>query len=252
MTSEFFQCLNSARNFLIEASADLPVHWFGHPDRPTYREHLSFSLGNQLFFIYIDPDISEITGPSPVEETLRVAAQAEGIPCRMRMTQTDNGWEPVNEDWGLENIVTGQPVHPPTLVTEGLTEINDWEVYDLSVEFVCRKIEEDGGTILSSDHNYDVGPSIWFNDKDDCLCFVFVEARRFPPSLSDPPESLGEEYEHLWNHADSGFYAIVVIAGRDQDFEVGFMKRPIAPMYRGDGYRMMWDNLHPLAPANKH
>ena len=250
LTLDFFYCIRAAMNHLISIGED-SLTWFGHPNRPAWREHLAFGLGNQLFFIHIETDQDEVPGPSPLEDTIRIAQLSGGIPCLMRMTKTSEGWAPENDDWNLVHALTQEPVIPTKLVTDELIEISDWEVYDLCVEHVCRKIEEEGGTITSSDNDPDVIPSIWFDDKDGLEHFVCVFGRRLSPDL-EPPESLESDAEFLWEHCDSGFYTVVLMAGREQDYEDGFFSRPLVPMYRGDGYQMFFNGLEPISRPVTH
>ena len=68
---------------------------------PPMIDHLSFKIGNQIFFIYMDPLDNEVRPVSNLEAMIEFAEEAKAIPCLMPMERTNLGWKPAMPNWGL-------------------------------------------------------------------------------------------------------------------------------------------------------
>ena len=65
---------------------------------PPFLEHLSFRLGNQLFFVFLVDADQVVPSPGSLRGLQRVTEACAGIPCLMPMKRTLNseGWRPVH------------------------------------------------------------------------------------------------------------------------------------------------------------
>lgn len=101
MTSAFQSCWCAAAKHL-EAQGQGAINWLrAHPYHP-YLAHLSFRLGNQLFFVRIE-DVDELVlGPSNREGIASVAEGTNGHVCLMDMKNDGaEDWRCVSPGWGL-------------------------------------------------------------------------------------------------------------------------------------------------------
>jgi len=92
-------------------------NWFRGNLIPPFREHLSFQLEGQNFFIHVVDFNGRVQVPSSLEKLILVAQENNGYACIMRMTKNFAGeWVPVMPGWGLTDIHTNEPVNPSELV----------------------------------------------------------------------------------------------------------------------------------------
>ena len=96
-------------------------------------EHLSFRMGNQLFFIRVEDVDCEVTGPGGVNGLLTISHGCAGVPCLMLMKLRNGQWETAAPGWGLIHAATGTAVDPISLATDKKIEMTDWELQDFAV-----------------------------------------------------------------------------------------------------------------------
>jgi hypothetical protein len=156
--------------------------------------HLSFRLGNQLFFVRLRTQIINVYGPGTHESLLAVAKESKGHACIMPMRRTGNGdeWIPDMPGWGLVDATTKNPFNPVSLVTDEKIEMTPFEIHDMAVQVVKEYIEKKGYELMSYQGNPEIDPSIWFIGDTKGPEYVVVRAVRYPEDHAKIPENLKE------------------------------------------------------------
>lgn len=78
VTPEFARCWQAA-GMHIEDAADGQLNaWLRAHLNPPFLEHLSFRLGNQLFFLRVEDEEDQIEGPGSLQGLLSVADGCKG------------------------------------------------------------------------------------------------------------------------------------------------------------------------------
>ena len=212
---------------------------------PIVLEHLSFVLGNQIFFIHVCDVNEEVQPPSPVEGCIYAAELGNGVPCILEMQKDESGdWMPANEGWGLKHAETNQLIDPQDYMTNEDVEITDWEVADVATLRVVKEIEGLGGTILSTNSDPYVHPSVFFVDEDKKPKFVVIVAARYPhePELED--DLIEKIKEGVSGFATSGFLAEVTLVSVDETFDPDAKDNGnYLPLLRGAGYHQKFSGL---------
>ena len=247
-SSDFLSCWSAAGAHLSEINELGRKRFIRASLMPIVLEHLSFILGNQIFFIHVCDVNNEVQPPSSIDGCIYAAGLANGVPCILEMQKDENGdWMPLNEGWGLKHAETKQLVDPQHYMTNKDVEITDWEVADVAILRVVREIEESGGTILSTNSDPNVHPSVFFVDEDEIPKFVIVIAARYPnePELD---EGLIEKIrEGVSGFAKSGYIAEVTLVSADDPFDSNAKENGnYLPLLRGAGYHQKFSGLAPI------
>ena len=163
MSPDFLSCWQAA-GMHIDAQVRGGIQsWIKALPHPPFLEHLSFRLGNQLFFVRVEDADQRVKAPGSLHGLLTVAGGCQGYACRMPMHRKWlGGWVPVHRGWGLLDALTGQAIHPVDLLTEHKIEMTDWERQDLAVQAVRSYLENQGYRLLSWQGNPAVDPAVWF------------------------------------------------------------------------------------------
>ena len=225
-SEEFAQCWVAAGNHLSKISQG-PLSWLKNQLTPPFAEHLSFRMGNQLFFIQLNDVDESISIPGNIEGLYRIAKECKGHPCIMPMLKRGDLWAPEVGDWGLVDAYTKEIINPVSLVSDELIEMSDWELHDFGVQVVKNYIQDKLGIEeISSQGDPMVFPSLWFirNNKKE---WVYLKVARYddePPLIENYIDVIREHCAHL---NGEGNYASVGFAHPEQgDGEV-------MPLYRG-------------------
>ena len=198
LTPDFEACWRAAGHHLDLRVRDAGAFWL-RADLPPFREHLSFALGNQLFFIQII-DVNELDNGWYQEARLALAVNdANGIGCIMPMKRTDDGWSPLSLGWGLIDWKTQAPINPFELATDEPILMTPWEIHDVGIQAVRQQLVSDGWAIVSWQSDLHVDPSI-FAQKDDMLCGFVVRNSNKGPDKGKRPENAKEIAEQLHAH----------------------------------------------------
>jgi hypothetical protein len=242
MSREFFPMWQAAGEHL-DAQVDGGIRsWLRAHPYPPVLEHLSFRLGNQLFFVRVEDVDSRITGPGSRRGLLIVAQQANGHACLlpMRRRMLSANWAAERPGWGLVDARTGQPVDPHALVTDERIEMTDWELHDMAVQVVREHLQEQGLEVMSWQGNPTVDPSIWFVGKSGRPEWVVVRATVFPQDEPDRPGNWDEIVRGCSRLSPTGHFAPVGLCGVDQLLDVDdAIERP----YRGHGLQVAFEGL---------
>lgn len=190
LTPDFEACWLAAGRHLNLRVRDAGASWL-RADLPPFREHLSFALGNQLFFIQII-DVDALDNGWYQEGRLaRAVEDANGIGCVMPMKRVDGGWLTVVLGWGLTDWKTQASVNPFELVTDEPIVMTPWEIHDVGVQAVRQHLTANGWTIASWQSDLHVDPSI-FAHKEGLVCGFVVRTSTKGPDKGKRPQNAAE------------------------------------------------------------
>lgn len=233
----FARCWRAARRHLhrhLQKIAEGPTDsWLRSHLNPPFLEHLSFQLGNQLFFIRIEDVDDVLAVPGSRAGLVRIATGSKGHCCLMPMRRRNNDWHPVQPGWGLMDARSRQPIDPPSLVSDEKIEMTDWELHDFAVEVVRDHIAQQGRELTAWQGYQSVDPSIWFIG-DNGPEWVVVRAARYPLLDAEPPADLEKIKAQCASLSTVGHFASVGIASSEDAFDPNGIIPP-TPLWRGHG-----------------
>ena len=160
---------------------------------PLFREHYSFSLGDNLFFVQVY-DVEDPAQRLRYSNRLEMivedahAPTAKALGCFLPMKQSSDGWKPAAPGWGLVDYETSKPVNPFDLkrhrsASSGLlsswVQMGDWEIHDVGLQFVRNYLTENGWKIEHWQSDRHVFPSL-IAIKDEHK-FAFVVSNSVQP-----------------------------------------------------------------------
>lgn len=239
---EKFQAAWCAAGQHLQRLGGKEINWMRADLNPPLAEHLSFRLGNQLVFVYIELP-GGIENPSNKHIFLKVCDEATAIAAVMPMESFGSSFRPIYGGWGLRDLRTQKSIDPPSLVSNAKIEMSDWEVHDFAIQIVSSDIEKSGSTILSKQPSPHINPSIWFRDRQG-PAFVVVRSGRFPVSDAPRPTNLADIIASCAKMSRRGFFASVTAASADQ--QTAPVSRGAIPLYRGLGMFVKYIGLQPL------
>lgn len=229
VSDEFARCWHAAGHH-IQQRAQGPLHsWLKASLNPPFLEHLSFRLGNQLFFIRIEDVDGQLNVPGNRDGLLSVAEGCKGHPCLMPMRHRGGVWAPQTVGWGLVDARTGAAVDPIALVSDERIEMTDWELQDFAVQIVRDYLEKAGWKLMSWQGNPAVDPSVWFVGKTGPE-WVVVRAVRYPQATAHPPGNWRQIAQRCARIGMVGHFASVAAANAHDAFDEA---APPVPLWRG-------------------
>jgi hypothetical protein len=238
---KFLAMRESAGNHIQSFFEDGLQSWLKVDPRPPFLEHLSFRLGNQVFFIRFEDVDKQAEVPGNREGLALVAKGWNGHPCLMPMRRTLRGWVPDLPDWGLIDLRDGKRINPSKLVSEEPVAMTDWELLDFAVQVVRNDLKARGYEIMSSNSNPHVDPNIWFvADMAQGPEWVVVRAAQFPELRAQPPANLDAIARNVAHMSGRGHFASVSFASADD---------PNSPLWRGYCAEVEFDGLEPFDRA---
>lgn len=246
---DFSNCWNAAGSHLQHQQSQLPKHLYQGPIpnwlkvslTPPFLEHLSFRLGNQLFFVRLEDVECRLEVPGSLSGLLMISDSCKGHPCIMPMRHKVGAWYPDAAGWGLINALNGEEVDPIALISDALIEMTDWELQDFAVQIVRGYLEKEGKKIMSSQGNPQTNPSIWFVG-DSGPEWVVVRATRYPEMDAVPPENWSSIANGCARMSTLGHFASVSVASADDAFDPSV---PPTPLWRGHGTIVRFVGLVP-------
>ena len=246
VSEEFSRCWQAAGRHLQTRTGDGSLSWLKADLNPPFLEHLSFRLGNQLYFIRIEDADGHVRGPGNADGFRVIAEGCNGIPCRMPMRRVGSKWSPQVPGWGLIHAKTGRRIDPVALISDEKIEMTDWEVHDFGVQVVRDYVvKEHGRELMSSQGNPQVDPSIWFVG-DDGPEWVVVRCVRYPEREAIMPTNIADIARNCARLSAIGHFASVAVAGSEDSFDASSKTQPL-PLYRGHGMFVVFEGLIPVA-----
>lgn len=238
-STEFRDCWLAAGRHLSTQMQDPAITWLKADLSPPFLEHLSFRLGNQLFFIRLEDADGVLEVPGTRRGLEAIANGCEGSACLMPMRRSAAGWSPELAGWGLKDLSRGEPVDPASLVSDHPIEMTDWELQDFAVQIVRDHLKREEHMIMSSNGDPNVDPSLWFVGSQGPE-WVVVRACRYPNKAAARPNNWSSIADRCSALSKKGHFASVSVASGDQDFDKGAKIRPIL---RGHGMHVSFKGL---------
>lgn len=243
MTEAFFPCWTAAGIHLSKQVDGGIQSWLRAHPYPPFLEHLSFRLGNQLFFVRIEDVDGKAQGPGTIRGLAAAARDGNGHACILPMKKKLFGgsWVADMPGWGLLNAETRKPINPVSLVTEEKIEMTPWEVHDMAVQVVRDYLQKEGFELMSWQGNPEVDPSIWFVGKTRKPEWVVVRSAKFPASNADRPTNWAAIADGCARLSTTGHFASVAVVSVNQPF-ASSEEAPV-PLWRGHGMHVRFDGL---------
>lgn len=239
---EFAHCWRAAGSHLNRHGQER-ISWLKSDLNPPFLEHLSFRLGNQLFFVRIEPVASLLEALGSREGLVSIAGSCKGHACLLPMVFRAKEWKAEHAGWGLIELASGMPLDPPSLISGEKIEMTDWELHDMAVQVVRDQVRRDGREIMSAQRNPSVDPSIWFVG-DRGPEWIVVRAARYPTAVARRPANLAAIAANCAHLSKRGNFASVALANSEDSFAQG---EPPLPLWRGDGMIVRFQGLELLA-----
>ncbi|MEI6269657.1 MAG: hypothetical protein WCP01_12315 [Methylococcaceae bacterium] len=231
-TEEFKQAWSSAGRY-IQNQADSGFNWLRANLNPPMAEHLSFRIGNQIFFVFVEAAEFNYKAHSILFD--KVCKEANAIPCLMPMSKLLGKWRPKNDGWGFINADSKKAINPLDFVSDELIEMTDWELHDFAIQVVSAGLEKEGKKIFSKQPSREIDPSIWFQDETGPH-YVVVRAARYPETEISLPKNIDDIKLGCSKMSKSGYFAPVILANSEDPFDPNAKSNGnFLPLYRGVG-----------------
>lgn len=243
MSEAFFHCWKAAGIHLSEQVDGGLQSWLRAHPYPPFLEHLSFRLGNQLFFVRVVDADGHVRGPGNPRGFITAARMAAGRACILPMKKTLYGgaWVADMPGWGLLDPDTSRPIDPVALVTDQKIEMTPWEVHDMAVQFVRDYLQKQGFELMSWQGNPEVEPSIWYIGKTKRPEWVVVRSAKFPADSASRPANWQAIADSFSKTSSTGHFASVALVSVDQPFDSDD-EQPV-PLWRGHGMHARFTGL---------
>lgn len=235
ITPDFAQMCEAAYVYLNKQVQDGIKFWLKANLVPPFLEHLSFRLGNQLFFIHFEDVSRKVSTPANIDGLISIADACNGHACLMPMEKKFfGGWQPYTNGWCLFDAKTGNPIDPLSLMTDEKIVMTDWEVQDFAVQVVRDELRKKGYQLISWQGSPLVNPSIWFIGESGGPEWVVVRYSRKSKTIAPQPYDWNEIAQSCSQMSNIGHYAPVYPANAEDAFDP--LIGTILPLYRG--YRL--------------
>jgi len=242
-TEEFKQAWSAAGRH-IQNQADTGFNWLRANLNPPMAEHLSFRIGNQIFFVFVEA--AEFNYKSSGNLFEKVCKEANAIPCLMTMSKSLGKWQPKHSAWGFINIESNKAINPLDFVSDELIEMTDWELHDFAIQVVCAGLQKQGKEIFSKQPSLKIDPSIWFQDEAGPH-YVVVRAARYPETEIPLPKNINDIKQGCAEMSNSGYFAPVILANSEDPFDPDARSNGnFLPLYRGHGMFPKYSGLSAL------
>lgn len=240
-TKDYIDVWAAAGKHLTVMAQD-SISWIKSDPNPPFLEHLSFRLGNQIFFLRIEDVDDAIALPGNPDGLFTIADGYKATACILPMKKIGLEWRPALADWGLVDAHTRKPFNPVDLISDEKIEMTPWELQDFAVQVVRNYLTEQGFEIMSFNSHLGVNPSIWFV-RDKTPEWVMVNYALFPAMEIATPKTIDELLEAPSLVTNAGNTANVFIASSaEMTNESGV---PIPP-YRGHALSVRFEGLQSI------
>lgn len=244
--SEAFAHCWQAAGLHLQEQGQGSLKWLRAHLNPPFLEHLSFRIGNQLFFVRIEDTHEQVVGPASLEGLLAIADGCQGHACVMPMMKQADEWRCAVSGWGLLDARTEKIINPVALVTNEKIEMTDWELQDFAVQVVRDDLEKSGKKLMSWQGNPAVDPSIWFIG-DNGPEWVVVRAARWPERDIAIPSNIRQITLDCAKTGKTGHFAVVRAANSNDPFDPQAKESGnFIPLVRGEGLNVGYKGLQPL------
>jgi hypothetical protein len=220
---------------------DIGFNWLRAELTHPLVEHLSFRIGNQIFFVFIEA--AEFVYQNNKEMFDKACKEANAIPCIMPMDKNEEEWMPAIPGWGFIHPQTKQPLNPMDYVTQELIEMSDWELQDFAIQIVCMDLKKQGKRVYSKQSSPNIDPAIWFED-DNGENYVVVKSARHPAEEIPLPKNINVIKQGCSHKSTSGYFATVMVANFMDPFDPEVKNNGnFLPLYRGQKLTVKYKGL---------
>lgn len=242
-TSDFAECWKAAGMHIENQSQGGIRGWLRAHLNPPFLEHLSFRLGNQLFFIQLVDVDDQLETPANPSGLKMIAEACQGHACYMPMQKREGQWIPTENGWGLVDTETLELVNPVELITDEKIVMTDWELQDFAVQVVKDSLVAEGKEVTSWHGNPDVHPSLWVVGHDS-LEWVVVKAARYPERNCVIPNNINDIVNNFKEVSKKGYFAVVGVANVNDPYDPMAKKNGnFVPLFRGEGMNVSFQGL---------
>ena len=237
-TRDFINCFCAAGIHLEDMArlAGLQLRWFKAEPTPPFLEHLSFSLGNQVFFVRLKDIAGNLETPGNINGLNTISQGCKGHACLLPMRKINNQWKVLGSGWGLRDARTGKPISPEDFITYENIEMTNWELQDFAIQIVKQHLTKSGCKVISSNNNPEVLPSLWFEENNERK-WLIVLSSRYPQKLGSPPSHLQNCIQSLRNKGLEGMVVNVGFKGTIPSDDGSY------PVYRDQMANVIFDGL---------
>ena len=218
ITPDFKACWMAAGKHLNLRVRDAGASWL-RAELPPFREHLSFALGNQIFFLQIMDAQSPKNGWVQPDRLNSVVKDANGIGCLMPMRLENETWRPIELGWGLIDYRSKEPINPFELVTDEQVEMTQWEIHDVGIQAVRQHLVKTGWKIDSWQNDLHVDPSI-FAHKDGQLSGFVVRTSNLGPDKAGRPANASNIAEQMRERGWGAKFVGMKVASHDVPWHI--------------------------------
>ena len=245
LTEEFKNCWLAAGRHLSLRVKDTGASWL-RAELPCFREHLSFALGNQLFFIQFYDVNQPKNGWLALNRLEAAVDDANGLACLMPMENRSGKWCPVFDGWGLTDLTGETALNPVNFITDERIQMTEWERHDFGIQRVKEHLVKNGWKIDSWQSDLGVNPSIVARKDNEFNAFIVRTASRGDEIGQRPPnyKALADQLAHKGLVAK--FVGLKMADANDPfDPEFNHLKRRI---FRRSGLMLSEINIEELDP----
>ena len=240
-TQDYLDVWSAAGQHLTEI-AQGAISWIKSDPKPPFLEHLSFRLGNQIFFLRIEDVDDSIRVPGNPNGLFTIADGYQATACLLPMKKIRGQWHPALSDWGLIDAHTRKPFNPVELISDENIEMTQWELQDFAVQVVRNHLSDQGFEIISFNSAPEAHPSIWFERKGQSE-WVAVNYALYPAMEIERPSIIDSLLESPKIACFPGNMANVFISSSAE--MTNLSDEPIPP-YRGHALSVLFEGLEPL------
>lgn len=245
VSPEFIKCWQAAGLHLQKQSQGSLQSWIRADFNPPFLEHLSFRIGNQLFFIQLYDVDNNLETPGSLEGLKRISNSSKGHACLMPMQKRDDEWMAAENNWGLVDLKTNKVINPLDFVSDELIEMTDWELHDFAIQIVRDNLKQEGKKITSWNGDIEIQPSIWF-ENGNTLQWIVVKFSRWPNDKPEIPKNISviaNEIKKI-SGISKGNYASLSIVNANDPFDPSAKKSGnFMLLYRGHGLMTKYEGL---------
>ena len=246
VSDDFARCWKAAGLHIQNQAQGSSQIWLKANLMPPFLEHLSFRLGNQIFFVQIQDVEGALELPGNHGGLLTIAKECAGHACLMPMRRAGAHWKPAEPGWGLIDARTGAPINPVALISDEKIVMTDWELHDFAVEIVSRHLADTGKELIRWNGSPRLSPSIWFEGDQDAE-WVVVQAVRYPEREAPLPDDLPTIQAYFAARGCPGHFASVAVSSADETYDPeAARKGMVVPLYRGYGMHVKYHGLKRL------
>jgi len=236
-SQEFKNAWQAAGRFL-QSKGGKELNWIRSNLNLPMAEHLSFRLGNQLFFVFIEA--AEFNFQKSSKLFLDVSREAKATACIMSMEQRLSTYVPCHTGWGLVNAESGVIIDPVAMVSDELIEMSEWELHDFAIQTVKTYLTKQGKDVFSAQSSLHIDPSIWFEESESAH-WVVVRVAKYPDKEVVLPHNINEIAQNCAHMGKVGYFASVALANTDDPDAKS--KGNYFPFYRGYGIFVKFEGL---------